>query len=108
MDSRQSQSGDQSYLSARSRNFLCEPPTQLNNSRPHLVWLRACCPLWKRAAQVGPAQSEIEREVPMELEVVLDKQPPDIRPVILAKGGWEPGRRIEPTPFVVRRIIEEI
>ena len=44
----------------------------------------------------------------MELEVVLDKQPPDIRPVILAKGGWEPGTRIEPTPFVVRRIIEEI
>ena len=58
--------------------------------------------------KVGPAQSQVEGQVPAEFEVILNKEAPDVCAVVLAKRRREPGSRIEASPFGMRRIVEEV
>src|SRR5207253_3972432 len=59
-------------------------------------------------AKVGPAQSQVEGQIPAKLEVVLSKEAPKSCAVVLANGRRETSSWIEPTPFVMRSIVEEV
>src|SRR4029077_3378742 len=58
--------------------------------------------------EVGPAQTEIERQIGAEFQIVLDEETQDVFTLILASRGRESGYGIEPTAFVVRHVIEEV
>src|SRR5215469_9807992 len=58
-------------------------------------------------AEIGIAQAQIERQVRAVLEIVLNKQSPDILAIILALGCGQPAVRIEATVFLVGRVIQE-
>src|SRR5215472_12177690 len=59
-------------------------------------------------AKVRPAQAEVEGQIPVEFEVVLNKEAPQGFAVVLADGCGESSRWIESAAFVMRCIVEEI
>src|SRR5260370_10600569 len=91
--------------------LLCVPGVRLSNSQASQV----VCPSTGEGpkhvvlfggdgTKGGPAQSQIDRQVPAEFDVILGKEAQDVFALILANRSRETGIGIEASTFVFRRI----